>query len=83
MTASMFCVPFLSACRGGGVGDRSGKGESTNEGSGLQEFVLTLFECYLRLDSRKGLMQCICIGMCHVEHIMFPVVASERSITTE
>lgn len=38
MTASMFCVPFLSASRGRGVGDRSGKGEPTNEGSRLEEF---------------------------------------------
>lgn len=42
MTASMFCVPFLSASRGKGVGDRSGKGEPANEGSGLLEFFLLI-----------------------------------------
>lgn len=44
MTASMFCVPFLSASRGKGVGNRSGKGEPTNEGSRLSEFIFTDFD---------------------------------------
>ena len=38
----MFCVPFLSASRGSGVGDRSGKHEPTNEGSRRQKFPLIL-----------------------------------------
>lgn len=59
------------------MGDRSAKGEPTNGGSGLQEFVFTLFECYSRMDGSKGLMRGICIGMCHAEHVISPVVASE------
>ena len=66
------------------MGDRSGKGEPTNERSGLQEFVLTyFFLCYSRIDISQGFVQCVCVGMCQVERIMSAVVASERSIKFE
>lgn len=62
MTASMFCVPFLSASRGRGVGDRSGRGRTykPREGGGALLFLCFLF---FKLNSR-GLMQSICKGMC-------------------